>query len=551
MLESLEIRNYLLIKNLKIKFSKGFNTFTGETGAGKSIIIDGLKLALGERNFKDLKVQKDKNIVLIAIFNVNQEVLNKLKIFNIEIEDDYLIIKREIDSEMKSKIYINNELATQNVVREISKIFIEIQDNYEQQELFNNSYFLNYIDKLANINKEKLFISYKEFIKSKKDFDVFNNKKEIIEKEINYLNANIEKLSYLNPQKNEYKDLTIKKELHKNKKQIIQINNELINLLDVYDETSDVLMNISKNLNKLAIINNSFKNINVNFNESLTLLSENLNEIRNNISIDEDENSTIEEIENRIYAYNSIAKINNIEPEKIDELLESLKEEIDELSNYEKNLKKLRSKYEENKNNFILEATKVSEERKKQGLIISKAINKELPKVNIEQGEIKFDLKLKEENQFSKDGIDDIDVGFRTIQNSNFSSIKKVASGGELSRLLLIMKSFASKNDPDKTVIFDEVDSGLSGKVSGVVADKIVEISKYNQVLAITHSPQVAAKADKHWKIVKNIKNSNIMESSIIELNNEERINEIANIFSGSSISEASKEVAKDLLLKN
>jgi DNA repair protein RecN (Recombination protein N) len=112
------------------------------------------------------------------------------------------------------------------------------------------------------------------------------------------------------------------------------------------------------------------------------------------------------------------------------------------------------------------------------------------------------------------------------------------------------MKSFISKNDTNKTIIFDEVDSGLSGKVSGVVADKIVEISKYNQVLAITHSPQVAAKADKHWKIVKNIKNSNIMESSIIELNEEERIEEIANIFSGSSLSDASRKVAKELLLK-
>ena len=176
MLESLEIRNYLLIKNLKIKFSKGFNTFTGETGAGKSIIIDGLKLALGERNFKDLKIQKDKNIILIAIFNVNKIILNKLKILNLEIEDDYLIIKREIDSEMKSKIYINNELATQNLVREISKIYIEIQDNYEQQELFNNSYFLNYIDTLGNIDKEKLFFSYQEYIKSKKDFEVFKCK---------------------------------------------------------------------------------------------------------------------------------------------------------------------------------------------------------------------------------------------------------------------------------------------------------------------------------------------------------------------------------------
>jgi DNA repair protein RecN (Recombination protein N) len=550
MLASLEIKNYLLIKKLKIEFSKGFNTFTGETGAGKSIIIEGLKLALGGRNFKELKIQKNQKIVLCVIFNINKEILEKLEKLNITLEDDYLIIQREINDEMKSKIFINNELATQNLVRNVSEIFIEIQDNYEQQELFNNSYFINYIDKLSNLDKKKLTLNYEIFIESKKAFDTYNNKKEEVDKELNYLNISLDKLKQLNPQNNEYDDLNNKKKLLKNQKQVIQINNDLINLLDNYEEVTNVLTDISKNLNKLALINDSYLNIDKNFNDSFSILSENLNEIRNDISFDEEEMLTIEEIDNRIFSYNSIAKINNIEPEKIHELFDSLKVEIEELTNYEKNLEILRKKYEKDKNDFIKEATIISLERKRQGLIISKAINQELPKVNIEQGEIKFDFTYKEENQYSIDGIDNIDVGFKTIKNTDFSSIKKVASGGELSRLLLIMKSFISKNDTNKTIIFDEVDSGLSGKVSGVVADKIVDISKFNQVLAITHSPQVAAKADKHWKIVKNIKNSDIMESSIIELNQEDRIEEIANIFSGSSVSKASREVAKDLLLK-
>ena len=550
MLASLEIKNFLLIKNLKINFHKGFNTFTGETGAGKSIIIEGLKLALGGRNFKDLKIQKDKSIILNVVFNVNNEIIEKLRKLNIEIEDDYIIIKREINHEMKSKIYINNELTTQNQVKEISGIFIEIQDNYEQQELFNNSYFLEYIDKIAKLDKEQLTNKYQIFKQSKKEFDNFKNKKEDVDKELQYLNQNLDKLKNLNPYKNEYNELNNKKSLLKNKKQIIQINNDLISLLDNYEENSDILINISKNLTKLELLNDNYNKINTNFTESLSLISENLNEIRNDLTVDEEESATIEEIDNRIYAYNSIAKINNIEPEKINELFDSLKFEIEELNNYEKNLKKLEINYEKNRDNFIEEAKIVSKHRKKQGLIISEVINKDLPLVNIEQGEIKFNFSTKDESEYSKEGIDDIEVGFKTIKDSDFSSIKKVASGGELSRLLLIMKSFISKSDPNKTVIFDEVDSGLSGKVSGVIADKIVEISKYNQVLAITHSPQVAAKADKHWKIVKKIKDSDIMESSIIELNEKERIEEIANIFSGANLSEASRKVARDLLIK-
>jgi len=551
MLASLEIKNYLLIKRLKINFHKGFNTFTGETGAGKSIIIDGLKLALGGRNFKDLKIKENENIVLNVVFNINDEVLTELKKINIEIEDDYLIIKREISHEMKSKIYINNELTTQSQVKEISNIFIEIQDNYEQQELFNDSYFLEYIDKIAKLDKEQLVINYNNFKTSKNEFNKFHNKKDAIKKEIDYLYENLSKLKNLNPHKNEYSELINKKNLLKNKKQLINISNELMRLMESYDESSDILINIGKNLDKLLLINNDYKVINEKFNENLSLLSENLNEIKNNILIDEEETNTIEEIDNRIYAYNSLAKINNIEPEKINELFVNLSNTIEELKNYENTLSKFKKKYEEDKNDYIKEANLISKERKNVGLLISKEINLNLPMVNIEQGEIQFNFNQKNENNYSKDGIDDIDVGFKTIKNSDFSSIKKVASGGELSRLLLIMKTLISENDQNKTIIFDEVDSGLSGKVAGVVATKIVKISKHNQVLAITHSPQVAAKADKHWKIIKNIKDFNTMESSIIELNQEQRIDEIANIFSGSNLSEASRKVAKDLLLKS
>ena len=550
MLKSLEIKNYLLIKNLKIDFHEGFNTFTGETGAGKSIIIEGMKLALGGRNFKNLKINKNNNVIFSVVFNLDKKISTKLKRINIEIEEDYIIIKREIDNEMKSKIFINNELTTLSQVRQVSNIFIEIQDNYEQQELFNNLYFLEYIDKIAILNKAILEDKFQNYIISKNELDGLISKKQDIDKETEYLTQNLDKLKNLNPLENEYTDLINKKNLLKNKKQLMDINNDLLRLINNYEENSDILININKNLHKILLIDNKYEVIQEKFNESYSLLSENLNEIKNNISIDEEENASIEEIDNRIYAYNSIAKKNGIEPEEINNLYLSLSDKIDELNNYENVLIKLKKSYEESKNIFIEEANKISSIRKKIGLMVSEHINISLPQVNIEQGEIKFDFNDKNENEYTKNGIDDIEVRFKTIKDSEYSSIKKVASGGELSRLLLIMKSLISEKETNKTIIFDEVDSGLSGKIAGIVADKIVSISRYNQVLAITHSPQVAAKADKHWKIVKNIKETNAMESSIIELNKEQRIEEIANIFSGAKLSEASRKVAKDLLIK-
>ena len=158
-----------------------------------------------------------------------------------------------------------------------------------------------------------------------------------------------------------------------------------------------------------------------------------------------------------------------------------------------------------------------------------------------------FKFFEKDEKDFNSQGYDELDVLFRTNKNSEFSSIKKVASGGELSRLLLIIKSLSANNDSNLTLIFDEVDSGLSGKIASNVSEKINNISKKNQVIAITHSPQVASKAHKHWKIEKIIKND-VMTSQIIELNGETRVNEIASLISGTKITETAKKVASDLL---
>ncbi len=549
MLASLEINNYLLIKKIKINFDNGFNAFTGETGAGKSIIIEGLKLALGNRNFKDLEISKDKNVVFKIVFNLNEKTKEKLNYLDMNIEEDYIIVKREINHEMKSKIYINDELTTQNQVRKISDKLIEIQDNYEQQELFNNKYFLEYIDKLANLNKEELHLKYKNFIDSKKEYISQYEKKDLVDKEIKYLEQNLTKLQKLNPTKDEYKELTNKKNLHKNKKTLLIINQELLGLLNNHEENSEIYNGIVKNLEKLSKIDKKYNEFNNIFNEAYYNFSEILNNIKNDISIDEEQMMSIEEIENRIFSYNNLSKLIQLDPEDLYESYNKLKDEIENLKNFENNLKRLKKNYDNYKEIFISKAREISIIRKKKSLLISKEINFNLPLVNIEQGEIRFDFIEKSENDFSTEGIDEIDVGFRTNKKMGFYSIKKVASGGELSRLLLIMKSITT--DKDKTIIFDEVDSGLSGKVAGVVADKIMEISKYNQVLAITHSPQVAAKAEKHWKIEKNVNSNNTMESKIIELEKEDRIEEIANIFSGSKVSEASRKVAKDLLLKH
>ena len=167
--------------------------------------------------------------------------------------------------------------------------------------------------------------------------------------------------------------------------------------------------------------------------------------------------------------------------------------------------------------------------------------------MNIEQGELVFEFNRLDEDNFNSDGVDELEVRFRTNKKAKFSSIKKVASGGELSRLLLIIKSLSADFDSDLILIFDEVDSGLSGRIANNVSEKIVKISKKNQIIAITHSAQVASKADRHWKILKEINGENL-ESKLIKLSEEDRVQEIASLISGSKITDESKKVANDLI---
>ena len=215
MLVSLEIKNFLLIKKLSINLIKGFNTFTGETGAGKSIIIDALKLALGGKNNSNHNLKDNEITTIKAVFEINQKIKNNLDSLNIEIEDDYLIVERQIDTNQKSKILLNNQITSLTAVKKTLGNIIEFQENYEQQELYNNKYFLDFIDKTGSIDTSVLKEKFK-ILKNSKDeyFNHILNAKNNQEK-IEILSSKIKKIKLLNPKKNEYQKLSDQRNLNK------------------------------------------------------------------------------------------------------------------------------------------------------------------------------------------------------------------------------------------------------------------------------------------------------------------------------------------------
>ena len=546
MLVSLEIRNFLLIKKLSINLIKGFNTFTGETGAGKSIIIDALKLALGGKNNSNLNLKDNEITTIKAVFEINQKIKNNLDSLNIEIEDDYLIVERQIDTNQKSKILLNNQITSLNAVKKTLGNIIEFQENYEQQELYNNKYFLDFIDKTGSIDTSDLKEKFK-ILKNSKD-EYFNhalNEKNIQEK-IEILSSKIKKIKLLNPKKNEYQKLSDQRNLNKNSKKIADLTSELKNLINSFNNNG-LLTDIEKNINKLTEFDKSYEDLSSRFSSSALEITEFINDLDNTFEKFDFNEIDFNDVEDRIYQYQQLSKFFEVDPDKLSEKYEQVEEEINQLQNFDKEKNKKYKKYQDDLGFFIQEAEKISSLRRKHSINLSKKINLELPDMNIEQGELLFEfIKLNEDN-FNIDGIDELEIKFRTNKKADFSSIKKVASGGELSRLLLIIKSLSADFDNDLILIFDEVDSGLSGKIASNVSEKIMKLSKNNQIIAITHSAQVASKADKHWKIFKEIKGENL-ESKLIELSDKDRILEIATLISGAKITDESKKVASNLL---
>ena len=546
MLVSLEIRNFLLIKKLSINLIKGFNTFTGETGAGKSIIIDALKLALGGKNNSNHNLKDNEITTIKAVFEINQKIKNNLDSLNIEIEDDYLIVERQIDTNQKSKILLNNQITSLTAVKKTLGNIIEFQENYEQQELYNNKYFLDFIDKTGSIDTSLLKEKFKILKNSKEEYINHSLNEKNIQEKIEILSSKIKKIKLLNPKKNEYQKLSDQRNLNKNSKKIADLTSELKNLINSFNNNG-LLTDIEKNIIKLAEFDKSYEDLSSKFSSSALEITEFINDLDNTFEKFDFNEIDFNDVEDRIYQYQQLSKFFDVDPDKLSEKYEQVEEEINQLQNFDKEKNKKYKKYQDDLGFFIQEAEKISSLRRKHSINLSKKINLELPDMNIEQGELLFEfIKLNEDN-FNIDGIDELEVKFRTNKKADFSSIKKVASGGELSRLLLIIKSLSADFDNDLILIFDEVDSGLSGKIASNVSEKIMKLSKNNQIIAITHSAQVASKADKHWKIFKELKGENL-ESKLIELSDKDRILEIATLISGTKITDESKKVASNLL---
>ena len=316
MLVSLEIKNFLLIKKISINFINGFNAFTGETGAGKSIIIEGLKLALGGKNQTNLNLKENEISSIKAVFEINNLIKKNLDELNLIIEDDYLIVERQINSNQKSKLLVNGEIKPLNNIKGILKNVIEFQENFEQQELFDNKYFLKFIDNIGGIEKNDLKSYFEKFKDSKNIYQAHLNNEKNINEKLEILKIKNNKIKILNPTKNEYEELLNKRNLNKNIQKYIDISNEIKKSISIYN-SNDNLNLIEKNLYKLEDINQEYSHISQKFASLILDINELINDLENKFnSVDYDE-INFEEIDEKIYQYQQLSKFFEVNPENL------------------------------------------------------------------------------------------------------------------------------------------------------------------------------------------------------------------------------------------
>ena len=544
MIKLLSIRNLLLIDKIDLSLDKGLCVLTGETGAGKSMILDSLNLITGERAKSGLRPEHGKILSISALVDVNDFIFVKSKLDELGINyDNEIIVKRTISDDGRSRCFINENLVTSGTLKLLFSDIIEIHSQFSEQGLLDTSTHINILDDFSdNINNlQKLNKLWKNLTDAKKEFENLNEEKQNQQKVKENIKYDLDELKNLNPIVNEFQDLLNKKIVLQNSAKITETLNSVTE--SFYSENPPGIEALfSKVLNSLKGIehlldNNSKKDI-----ENLNSIFLETKEISNNINnlINQDFNiNKLDEIEDRIQLYKKIAKKHNCKEDDLVSFTEKLNSKLDKVTNFDEILIEKEQHYEEIKENYLQMSAEISQSRKNSAKKLDEDINKELPALKLENA--KFQTFI-EHSEPSKSGIDKVTFKIQTNPKSEMDLIKNISSGGELCRFALAIKVIAQKRN-QTVMVFDEVDSGIGGAVSSAVGERLKKLGGSRQVIVVTHSPQVAAYGNNHF-VVKKVNNNQDTKINVIKINLDEKIKEVARMLSGKVITQEAIKAA-------
>ena len=550
MLKTLDIENIAVIEKASVDFSGGLNVLTGETGAGKSIVVDSINAIMGERTSRELVRYGADNAYVSAYFeDICDSALNKLKEFDIELEEDNsLLITRKISSNGKSLCKVNGKTVTVSMLKEICSYLVNVHGQHDSQALLNPDLQYNYIDML--LEDKSVLSDYKETFKKlisvRRKLKSFAKDEDNKESLLELLNFQIEELEKADIKVGEREELTKKRVLIQKSEDIIKSLNLAISVINGDDENIGIeqaCADVSRTLFKFDETKDVYDVFN-DINDKLELAKDKAEALLLSIDFSPEEIEMIDEKLDLYYKFSN--KYGQTEQEMLD-YLEKAKERRNSILFADEDLNRLNEEYENLLNITVKLADKLSVERKKTAKVFEEKVKQELAFLDMPKMQFYVDFN---KGNLSSTGYDKIEFLISANPGEPPKSLSKVASGGELSRIMLAIKNIISYNDTIGTLIFDEIDTGVSGRASQKIGLKLKSVSKNTQVICVTHSAQIASNADEHFLIQKKF-NDNKTFTCVTPLDFEGRKQELARIMGGLEITDTLLQSAEELLNQN
>ncbi|NKE05028.1 MULTISPECIES: DNA repair protein RecN [Mesobacillus] len=553
MLNELSIRNFAIIESLSVSFNKGLTVLTGETGAGKSIIIDAIHLLVGGRGSAEFVRHGEDKAEIEGLFHLegeNHPSYAKAAEFGIEIEDAMIVLRRDISASGKSVCRINGKLVTIAVLREVGSTLIDIHGQHEHQELMDETKHINLLDQFG---AEEILPALQEYQHVFRSFEQTQKKlKNLSENEqqmahrLDLIQFQHDEILSADLRLNEDEELFEEKRKLSNFEKIYESIQTSYSALQGEQKGLDWIGLVMDNLQNAADLDPDYKNVADTVANSFYMLEDAARTIRNELDSLEYDPKRLNDIEDRLNEINQLKRKYGNTIEEILEYSSKIEEEIETLQNKEVHIDQMEKELASLKKDLRIEANNLTQTRRKYAKKLTKLIHKELKELYMEK--TVFDLRIDADpDHFHKNGADKVEFYISTNPGEPLKPLSKIASGGELSRIMLALKSIFSKHQGVTSIIFDEVDTGVSGRVAQSIAEKIYNVSTGSQVLCISHLPQVAAMADTHLYIAKVIKNGRT-KTSVTPLSSSEKVKEIVRMISGVEVTDLTKQHAEELL---
>ena len=553
MLTHLHIKNIAVIENLSVDFKNGMSVLTGETGAGKSIIIDSINLILGARTNKALVRYGEKKAQIQAMFDVSDFVAEKIEEYGIDVEDNQVIVSRDITEDGRSVSRINSVIVSTASLREIGNYLINIHGQHDNQDLLTPSKHIKFLDKFAKNDAEKnaYLAVYNQYREIEKQIDELSLNEQEKAQRMDLLSYQTNEIESAALKVGEYDELAEQRDIAANSEKIsMGVSEAYANLYDGGETQSaydGISMAVSA-LEKIKDYDSNLADIYDKLSDIMYGIEDYAHELKEyGTKIDYDEN-TLNDIEERLDIISGLKRKYGNNEEEILKYYEKAKAELETISDSDNQLNMLIEKRDMVEAELKKKAQCLTETRKKASHELESQIKKSLTELDMPNSE--FAVNIAPYSGYSSNGVDNVEFMISTNLGEPLKPLVKVASGGELSRVMLAVKSILADEDDVDTMIFDEIDTGVSGSAAQKIAAKLSQIADKKQVICITHLAVLAAAADNHFLIQKNIVNDKT-STSLLELSETDRERELARIIDGTNITQTALSHAREMLAKS